>query len=210
MKCVNNVWLPDEEQEMTKFVTAEVIDGTGVYQYHKLRAALAFVQNWDTCIDIGAHCGLWSMQLEKKFKHVHAFEPIARHRECFEKNTQNAIVYPYALGEKDGVVRMSKGVKSTGDTCISDKGEYEAEVRKLDDFNISDVGFIKLDCEGYELFALKGGEKTIEAWRPVIIVEQKPGKAKAYGLEDTEAVQWLQKKGYKLHGAIAGDYILSK
>ena len=70
MKCVHNVWLPDEEQEITKFLNAEQIDGVGVYQYAKLKAALAFVKNWDTALDIGAHCGLWSMQLLKKFKTV--------------------------------------------------------------------------------------------------------------------------------------------
>lgn len=210
MKCVNNVWLPDEETEMTRFVSEMVIDGTGVYQHHKLRAALAYVTNWDTCIDIGAHCGLWSMQLEKKFKHVHAFEPVERHRECFAKNVKAAQLYPYALGEAKQIVRMAKGVKSTGDTCIANDGEYEAEVRCLDDFDIQNSGFIKLDCEGYELFALKGGQQTIESSWPVVIVEQKPGKAKAYGLGDTEAVKWLEAKGFKLRGVIAGDYILSR
>lgn len=210
MKCVNNVWLPDEEMEMAKFLLDQTIDGTGVYQYQKLKAALSFVKNFDTAIDIGAHCGLWSMQLVKKFKNVHAFEPVERHRECFIKNAPKAAIYPCALGDKEGVIRLAKGINSTGDTCISDDGEYVANIMKLDDFAVKDVGFIKLDCEGYELFALKGGEQTIKEYWPAIIVEQKPGKAKAYGLGDIDAVKWLQGLGYKLHGEIYGDYILSK
>lgn len=195
---------------MTKFLLAEVIDGTGVYQYAKMKAALNYVKNWDTAIDIGAHCGLWSMQLIKRFKHVHAFEPVERHRECFVKNAPTAKLYPYALGYIPGVVKLSKGIKSTGDTQISNDGEYTSEIRTLDSFDIENVGFIKIDCEGYELFVCKGGERLIDKYSPAMIVEQKPGKGKAYGLGDTEAVKWLEAKGYKLRGVLAGDYILSK
>jgi FkbM family methyltransferase len=209
MKCVQGVWLPDEEEEISKFLNAEQIDGVGVYQYAKLRAALAFVKNWRVAVDVGAHCGLWSMQLEKKFQFVHAFEPVQRHRECFAKNTKKAFMWPVALGDKASTVRLQKGVKSTGDTQIAPDGEYESEVRTLDSYDLKDVDFMKLDCEGYELFVLKGGEKLIDECRPVMIVEQKPGKGKFYGLGDTEAVKWLEAKGYKLRGVIAGDYILT-
>jgi FkbM family methyltransferase len=209
MKCVQGVWLPSEEEEISKFLNAEQIDGVGVYQYAKLRAALAFVKNWRVAVDVGAHCGLWSMQLEKKFQHVYAFEPILRHCECFQKNTQKATLVRVALGDKNSSVKLKKGIKSTGDTQIADEGEYEAQVHTLDSYALAGVDFMKLDCEGYELFVLRGGEKLINECRPVMIVEQKPGKGKFYGLGDTEAVKWLQAKGYKLQGVISGDYILT-
>jgi FkbM family methyltransferase len=209
MKCVQGVWLPDEEEEISKFLNAEQIDGVGVYQYAKLRVALAYVKNWRVAVDVGAHCGLWSMQLVKKFKEVHAFEPIERHRECFVKNAPGALLYEVALGDKHTTVRMKKGIKSTGDTQIAPDGEYEVDVSTLDVYLLKDVDFMKLDCEGYELFVLRGGENLIDRCRPVIIVEQKPGKGKFYGLGDTEAVKWLEAKGYKLRGVIAGDYILT-
>lgn len=209
MKNVNNVWLPDEEEEITRFVRETVIDGVGVYQYGKLKAALSLVKNWRNAVDVGAHCGLWSMQLAPKFRKVYAFEPVERHVECLRKNAPGVQVFSCALGEKDGSVKLKKGVKSTGDTQISGDGEYVADMKRLDDFGLNAVDFMKLDCEGYELFVLRGGERLIDACRPVVIVEQKPGKAKVYGLKDTEAVQWLEKKGYKLKGVIAGDYILA-
>jgi FkbM family methyltransferase len=209
MKCVQGVWLPDEETEISKFLNAEQIDGVGVYQYAKLRAALAFVKNWRVAVDVGAHCGLWSMQLVKKFQVVHAFEPIERHRECLVKNAPKAILWPVALGDKHSTVSLKKGIKSTGDTQIAADGEYESEIHALDSYLLTEVDFMKLDCEGYELFVLRGGEKLINECRPVMIVEQKPGKGKFYGLGDTEAVKWLQAKGYKLQGVISGDYILT-
>ena len=209
MKCVQGVWLPDEEEEITKFLNAEQIDGVGVYQYNKLKAALSFVQSWDVAVDIGAHCGLWSMQLLKKFKTVHAFEPIERHRDCLVRNAPAAHIYAVALGQKEAVVKLQKGVKSTGDTQIAPDGEYTAQLKTLDSFNLENVGFIKIDAEGYELFICKGGEKLITTYKPAMIVEQKPGKGKFYGLGDTEAVKWLESKGYKTRGVISGDYILS-
>lgn len=209
MKCINGVWLPDEEQEVTKFLLAQQVDGVGVYQYGKWLAAKAHCKRFRTAVDIGGHCGLWSMQMAKVFDHVHAFEPVERHRECFVKNAPTVCLYPYALGNKEGNVRLVKGVKSTGDTCISDDGEYEAELKTLDSFDLQDVDFIKIDAEGYELFICQGAEETIKRCRPAMIVEQKPGKAKAYGLEDTEAVKWLIDRGYKLQGVIAGDYLLT-
>lgn len=208
MKCVNNIWLPDEEEEVTKFVRASVIDGVGVYQIHKLQEAIKYVTRWNLAVDIGGHCGLWSMQLKKHFSMVVAFEPIERHRECFKLNAPDVELHPYALGQKESTVCLKKGIKSTGDTHVSDEGEYKAEMKPLDSFNLT-PDFIKIDCEGYELFVLQGGEKTIDLYKPAIIVEQKPGKASSFGLKDTEAVDWLKEKGYKLRGVIAGDYILS-
>lgn len=209
MKLVNGCFLPDEEEEMSKFLLAETVDGYGAYQLHKMRDAMQHLKRWRTAIDIGAHCGLWTMRLAELFQTVYAFEPIERHRECLAFNAPTAEVLPFALGAKECSIRLKKGVKSTGDTHISPDGEYTAEVKLLDSFNIRDVDFIKLDCEGYELFALMGGEKTIDTHRPVIIVEQKPGKARNYGLGDTDAVKWLENKGYKLKNVIAGDYILT-
>lgn len=81
---------------------------------------------------------------------------------------------------------------------------------RLDDLfrRASRVDFIKLDCEGYEYFALRGGEATIRQWRPVIIVEQKPGRGSGFGLSDLAAVDWLRSLGYLLKAEMAGDYIM--
>ena len=209
MKQVSAVWLPDEEQEITKFLLANTVDGVGTYQRGKLLAALAFTKQFRTCLDIGAHCGTWAMQLVPKFKTVHCFEPVARHRECLVLNAPKAIVHACALGVKQGKVKLAKGIKSTGDTCIDDEGEYESDLKTLDSFAFKDVDFIKIDCEGYELFVLQGGEQTILRERPTLIVEQKKGHAIRYGIPDTAAVKWLIERGFHLRGQICGDYILT-
>ena len=54
-----------------------------------------------------------------------------------------------------------------------------------------------------------GGVKTIKKFKPVIIVEQKPGHAQRYGLGEKEAVSYLKGLGYRLIKEISGDFILS-
>jgi hypothetical protein len=80
---------------------------------------------------------------------------------------------------------------------------------KLDDQNIEYVDFIKLDCEGYELFAIKGGEETIKRCRPVMVVEQKGHGMKYFGFRKEEGVELLQSWGMvPLQKHMSGDWIM--
>jgi FkbM family methyltransferase len=212
IKEVGGVWLPAGEAHLVEWMRNVNcrVDGKLTYQYSKLLAALSQVRNWRTAVDVGAHCGLWSMHLVKRFAMVHAFEPVAVHRLCFTRNVPgNAphILYPCALGEKEGMVAIHTAPTSSGDSWVSGKGDIP--LRRLDDFDLDDVDFIKLDCEGYELFALRGGEKMLKRCRPCVIVEQKPGRAQKFGLAETGAVDYLMALGAKLRAETSGDYILS-
>lgn len=202
MKEVQGVWLPDHEEHLLGYA-----DKPGwTYQKHKLDAAVELCRKRDVVIDVGGHCGLWAMTLAKLFGHVHSFEPVPEHRACYEKNVKgNYTLHPYALGSEPGFASIRTTQGSSGDSWIT-KGS-DVEVRTLDSFNLV-PDLIKLDTEGHELFVLMGGEETLKH-RPVIIVEQKPGHAKRFGLKDTEAVDWLRKRGYVLRGEISGDYILT-
>ncbi len=205
MKNVKGIWLPDQEFHLEGFADQE----GWRYQKHKFDACLKYIKNWDTAIDVGGHCGLWSMQMVEHFRRVYAFEPVPAHRECFEMNAPEAELIPCALGEKSGTVKLKWDARSTGNTKVAQDGDVTADLKTLDSFGIRNVGFIKIDCEGYEMNVLKGGEETIRKWHPVIIVEQKPNKAQEYGFEETEAKDWLKKRGYKLQEVLAGDFILA-
>lgn len=207
MKLVNGIWLPDHEKHLIGYAKNGQY-GKWTYQANKLMEALKYVKNTRIAVDVGGHCGLWSKELIKVFDHVDAFEPVAEHRECFIKNVPSGYtLHPFALGKEEGSVSMHKTEGSSGDTWV--EGDGDIPMRTLDSFNLHDVDFMKLDCEGYELFALMGGEKMILRDRPVIIVEQKPGKAVNFGLGETDAVKYLITLGYELKEEIAGDYILA-
>lgn len=44
---------------------------------------------------------------------------------------------------------------------------------RLDDLEITDVDYIKIDCEGYESEILQGARETIMTSRPIMVVEHK-------------------------------------
>lgn len=187
----------------------QVVDGKLTYQYHKLEAALGYVKQFRTAVDVGGHCGLWSMHLAKRFTEVHAFEPVELHRACFERNVagDNVFLHACALGDRSGRVNIHTSHTSSGDSWVDGEGDIPMDM--LDLFDVGPIDFIKLDCEGFELFALRGGVRQLEQWHPTVCVEQKPGRAQKYDLPQTAAVDFLIGLGAKLRREIGGDYILS-
>jgi hypothetical protein len=60
----------------------------------------------------------------------------------------------------------------------------------LDDLRFSRLDFLKLDVEGMELEALEGARRTVEALRPIMLVEHVKAKP---GVLQT----WLEARGYR-------------
>lgn len=223
LKQVNGVWVPETENHMDKFLAANTVGGKGAYQFTKLQAAVGQCKRRRTAIDIGGHVGTWSMHLVKMFALVCAFEPHPLHREAFERNLADTPMvdemrlYPYGLGAAEMDTVLSAGIDSTGDTWVrtveealnpNPAREYvPIHIRTLDSFGFSNVDFIKIDCEGYELAVLEGAKQTIAKCKPVIIVEQKPGHASRFGLSDTAACGYLEQMGMTLYKELVGDFI---
>ena len=219
MKNWRGLWLPDGEQHLIDWMDQrnEIINGKPTYQYHKLRAAVDLVpiDERKIAIDIGAHCGLWSMHLVTEFEYVHAYEPMETHRQCFRSNmlgVYNVALHHHALGDQTARVQLTTGPASSGDTWIIPTGSDAppadfAEMDRLDEWQLA-PSFIKIDCEGYELPILRGAVETLRRYRPVLCVEQKPGHASRFGFGDTEAVTWLEAHGYRVAGVLSGDYLM--
>lgn len=206
MKRVANggMWLPDDEQDKV------MIAGGAQYQGSKLRAALRYVKQARRALDIGAHCGLWTVQLGQYFQEVECFEPLPIHIECWKKNANwkgSCRLHEVALGEKDGETGMHIEPGLSGRSRVNGEGSYA--MRRLDSYGFTDVDFIKIDVEGYEYFVIKGGEETILKNKPVMIVEQKPKHGGKYGLTDTQAVDHLKSLGATVKAEIVGDFVMA-
>jgi FkbM family methyltransferase len=207
---------PDSEHHLIEWMTRvnDVRRGRPTYQAHKYDAALSHTPQRRVAIDIGANIGLWSWLMANDFTTLHAFEPVAAYRACWAQNVVDGVLHPMALGERAGTVSMvCMTPGSCGDTTVNvaqvgdDVGS--AEINTLDSFGFEEVDLIKCDNEGYELFVMRGAEETIKRCRPTIIVEQKPGHGKTFGLSDTAAVEFLQTLGMQVRQVISGDYILT-
>jgi FkbM family methyltransferase len=71
-----------------------------------------------------------------------------------------------------------------------------SRVERLDDLNLAPF-FIKLDIQGYELRALKGGEKTLVTHEPVLLIES-PGD---------ELVAYLGDLGFHMYAFRKGRFV---
>lgn len=208
-----HVWLPDGEKHFPEWMArnGELVDGKGTYQLKKWRACLPWIKQWSVAVDVGAHVGLWTMQMAKVFRFVHCFEPMDAFSRCLLENMKwqnNFCVYPVALGAGEKWVAMSYAPADSGNTHVVE-GDA-TRMRRLDDYDLADVDFLKVDCEGSEAAVLTGARMTLERCRPCVIVEQKQHKMKQnYGTAGTPAVDLLRAMGAVVRQEISGDHILS-
>jgi FkbM family methyltransferase len=138
---------------------------------------------------------------------------IADMRNAGDMKNGRYTLHRFALGALEGFVQMSVDPADTGGTHIKavvDDGNIE--MRTLDSYELPQLDFLKIDCEGYEHHVVAGGRETIARCKPVVIVEQKPHKLAAnYGVKGKPAVDFILglNLGYVLRREMGGDFILS-
>lgn len=233
---VEGVWLPKQEQHMLHWMTkgkkAFRKDDIITYQWHKQEAAMnaadKYLPEWRSgaFVDIGAHCGFWSMWWAKEVRRVIAYEPVELFRDIFEANVHPRAAYPggivmmpFALSDEEGYVDMRFDDHNTGSTRVYGEGEarsgavIRAKTVTLDDSLPGALGklrlsVIKIDCEGFEEKVVRGGLASIDKHKPVMVVEQKFDNRYA-GVSQTGAVDLLEGMGYRVIKEIGGDYIMA-
>ena len=215
LQKVHGWWMPADESHLPDHMAAlnQPLDGRLTYQLTKYNAARQYLTNFAQAVDVGGHIGLWSWVMAKDFDAVLAFEPMEVHRECWRKNmegVENAGLYECALGAEQGHVALeTRTAGSSGDTQVKPGVKGTTPLETLDSFGFADVGLIKIDCEGYEEFVLRGAADTLARCKPVVIVEQKRDMSRRYGLKPQSAVRWLERRGMVLKKEISGDFILA-
>lgn len=130
-----------------------------------------------TFYDIGAHEGLFSLDVAQRFPAVivHAFEPLP---EVLLQNLElNQIghvqVHAVAVGNLSGETSITADQRSSNH--ISQSGAKKVPIITLDTM-VSQSGceppdIMKLDIEGYELHALWGSESLLRQHQPLVITE---------------------------------------
>ena len=156
---------------------------------------LPFLVNRDKqAIDIGANKGIYTHLLARLVPFVHAFEPNPKMFNVLTRGLpENARSYEIALSDQSGsgellvpklLVPKLQGPTSVRKRAYANlgaslsrkkvKGEHgivQIEKRTLDSYALDNVGFIKIDVEGYEQTVLKGAKETLMHCRPTILIE---------------------------------------
>lgn len=215
MKRAGNYWVPDEEQ-----IQLEAL-AKGGWQLDHLEKALRLVKKRRVAVDGGAHIGSWTLRMAETFQCVIAFEPSPETFKCLEANVRewreshengkcDIVLNKFALGETAGLMSMGEDSKysdggNTGGRYLVDK-PGDINVRRLDTFGLERLDFLKLDIEGFELYALKGARETLLKFRPVIMIEEKIRIAHRYGLRATDAGEFLESLGAYHRGSFGSDH----
>ena len=183
MKLIKGWYLPANDTHFEQYITDE-----GYQEVHR-KAILDFVKEQKgelgNALDIGAHVGFWLKDMCKEFQRVYAFEPINAVRDCIHHNVKadNYKLLPYGLSSKEGVVKVMWNENETGNTYVSDTGNTEIEVKRLDDLNnLPKVDYIKIDAEGHELDVCRGGINYIKEHKPFVHVEVKDKVMRRHGI----------------------------
>ena len=158
------------------------------YDLEIQQAIASILKLGDTFVDIGANVGnttLTAARVVGPSGKVFAFEP---HPACFARlcdaSRHNALEYvtafPFGLGEHTetktlkvlggGTILSTFTENVSADTV---REEYEISI-EVGDEKLKDAtgrALIKIDIEGFELFALLGLRKTIERLQPMFITE---------------------------------------
>jgi len=148
------------------------LEDAGNGQQAQRDAALQYIKQWRVCLDIGSNIGQWTRPLSKKFESVVCFEPNPNFRECFEKNIQekNVLLWPYGLSDKE------HKAKQDFNSTVLQQEDGDIDCRTLDSFGLTNVDFVKIDVDGFEIPLLTGARETLSKNDPVINIEMKRDK----------------------------------
>lgn len=145
-------------------------------QYYFERAGVKIAPEVADCVlDVGACFGdtaLFFAHDVGESGRVHTFDPMPKHCEIIRENlgmnvplAKRITLHPYGLSDAISEVQPLRGGIDPGARVGDD-----LPTRTLDSLNLTHVDFIKMDIEGSELAALKGGEKLIRQSRPKLAI----------------------------------------
>ena len=129
-------------------------------------------------IDVGAWYGPWSLRLAKRAERLIVIEPTARHEVLRKILPASAEVINAAASDEAGTGQLWTVGHGSGTEGMSSMrrreihgGSLSVPLIRIDDLDVKDVRFIKIDVEGHELNVLRGAEETVRRERPRLLVE---------------------------------------
>jgi FkbM family methyltransferase len=181
------------------------------------QTAYSSIQNKDNPIifDIGANIGTFTSWMSKAFPKgkIYAFEP---QRLVFQmicgnmaiNNIDNVYLFNMAIGNENKVLEFEEpdyfqnidyGTFSLSKEIIEQKSNYKSIVDLVtldffvEKYKISNMDFLKIDAEGMDLSVLQGASKTINEYKPPILIEHSDNHVSILDSLKEE----LNKYGYK-------------
>jgi FkbM family methyltransferase len=133
-------------------------------------------------IDIGCNVGIYSYHFLRRMQYVEAFEPVEEISARLKPFLSDTVkLHNCALSDSNACLDLFIPHDENGDLVpslasleVRDSGSVEVRkvpVKRLDEFEFSEVDLIKIDVEGHEASVLRGSCDTIARWKPVLLIE---------------------------------------
>jgi FkbM family methyltransferase len=198
----------------------------GVYflgRYYDLENQLtldAVLKSGDTFIDGGANIGMTTLHAARRVGEagrVFAFEPQPPCAEKIQKHLANnhlTQIVLHKVGLSNKAAQLTLNVPGGGSimanfSTVAEgsivREQYSCSLIRGDDLVrgqiVGDL-MIKLDIEGFELFALRGLEETIARHRPPILTEVVPHQLRRAGADEHQLFAHLHEREYRAHAIL--------
>lgn len=195
-------------------VGRELLAGRG-FEEHVGATLQALVRPGDTCVDVGANIGLFSLMMASiagPTGRVVAIEPNPSNCRLLdlgakENDFGHMEIIPVAVGEKPETLVFSGLIGSNGIVGKREHlgppgpGSTLVRAETLDHLlgALSRLDVIKIDIEGAEHLALLGAQRVIAKHRPTMVLEFSPlGLHDISGVSPEEHLAFLESLGYSL------------
>jgi FkbM family methyltransferase len=184
---------------------------------HELALLDRLVRRDRVSLDVGANIGLYTVELARRSRQVHAFEPLPDMAALLRRTVpRNVVVHDIALSDRSGEAELVipsaggelvHGLASLEPGVGSAAGQFAVQkvpMRPLDAVIRDEVAFVKIDVEGHELHVLDGARELIDRSRPVFLVEaeerHRPGATQAL-------FRFFGDRGYATYFILDGDAV---
>lgn len=163
--------------------------------YNLIQWCIQFLNKDEQFIDIGSYMGTYTCILSHYCKHVHTFEASPLNLKsinlaCKINNITNIDIHPIALSDEVNQCSFYTG-DGINDCLMNNDLNYPiVQVERLDDFDLQDICFMKLDVVGHELKVLQGALNTLKNnhYPPFIFNNQ-----------NEFLIQYIKNLGYNVH-----------
>lgn len=169
----------------------------------------------DVFVDVGANIGYFSMlAAQQKAGKVFAIEPMPKSYGMLKMNIEHNmftdVIEPVnvAMGSREHTAKFtcSLGPKNHMEYDVDDIHHdlpmIEIKVTTLDNFladrkEVNRIDFVKVDIEGAEHSFLLGAEKTIQTFKPIVMMEIEEHRLTKYNATAENIFSFMNDLGYK-------------